>query len=55
MGKRDVVHTFHGMLLRNTQNEIMPFTTTWIDPGGNMLCGVAEKDKDHVISLVYEI
>ena len=48
MGKGDVVHIFNGMLLRHTQNEIMPFTTTWIDLGGNMLCGITEKDKDKV-------
>ena len=31
MGKENVVHMYHGILLSHKKNEIMPFATTWMD------------------------
>ena len=31
MDKEDVVHIYNGILLSHKNNEIMPFSATWVD------------------------
>ena len=39
-----------------TENEVLPFATTWRDPEGIILSDIQiEKDKCHTISLICEI
>ena len=48
-------HTHTGILFSHKiKNEILPFTTTWMDLEGIMLSEISqsEKDKYHMISLL---
>ena len=49
--------THNGILLSHKMNEIMPFTTTWMDLEIVILSEVSQtqKDKYHMISLIYGI
>ena len=54
MDKKDVVHTYSGILFSHKKNEIMPFAATWMEPEALILSEVSQKQKDkyHMISLV---
>ena len=54
---KDVVHIYHGLLLRHKKNEIMPFAATWVDLEMIISSEVsqAEKDQYHMISLIWGI
>ena len=54
MDKEDEVHIYNGILLSHKKNEIMPFTTTWMDLEIIILSEVSHKVKDkyHMISLM---
>ena len=53
MDKKDVVHTYIGILLSHKKDEIMLFAATWMDLEIITLNEVSqtEKDKYHLISL----
>ena len=37
---------------QKNQNEIMPFTVTWMDPETVILSEVKDKDKYHVLTII---
>ena len=41
--KEDVVYIYNGVLLSNQKNEILPFTTMWIELEGIMLSKISQK------------
>ena len=53
MDKEVVVHIYNGMLLSQTEIEIMPFVATWTDPEIIILTEVSQKEKDkyHMVAL----
>ena len=49
-------NVYNGILLSHKKNEIMPFAATWMDLELTKLSGLkSEREKDHVISLIYRI
>ena len=54
MDKENVVYIYHRILLSHKKDEIMPFTTTWMDLEIIILSEVSqtEEDKYHMISLI---
>ena len=54
MDKVDVAHIYNEILLSLKMNEIMPFAT-WMDLEMIILSEVSQKDKYHMISLLYRI
>ena len=52
--KEEVVHIYHGVLLSQKNNDILPFVTTRMDLEGIMLREVSQtqKDKYYTISLI---
>ena len=55
MGKYNVAYIHNGILLSHKKKERMPLAATWMDLEMTILSEVShsEKDKYHVISLVY--
>ena len=51
---KDMVHIYSAMLLME-KNEIMPFVATWIDLEMIILSEVSQTERNHTISLTYEI
>lgn len=50
-GKEDVAHTYNGILLSNQKkSEVLPFTTTWMDPEGVML---SQRERKILCDLAY--
>ena len=55
-----MVHITNGILRSHQKNEIMPFTTGWMDLGIIILTELSHKDKDkcqkipHIWNLKYE-
>ena len=41
-----MVHIFNGILRSHQKNEIMPFTTEWMDLGIIILTELSQKEKD---------
>ena len=41
-----MVHIFNGILHSHQKNEIMPFTTEWMDLGIIILTELSQKEKD---------
>ena len=56
-GLIDVVHKYNGVLLRHKKNKIMPFAATWMQLDILTLSEVSQKEKDkyHMVSVIYEI
>ena len=48
---KGVVHTYGGLLLSLTNNEIMPFATTWMDTE-IVIQSKSARERHHMISLV---
>ena len=46
MDQEDVVHIDHGILFSHKENEIMPFSTTWMDLEILILSEVSQTEKD---------
>ena len=57
MDKEDVAYMYSGILLSHTNNEILPFVTTWMNLEVIMLNEICqtEKDKYCIISLICRI
>ena len=54
MDKEEVVHTYNGTLCGHKNNEILTFSTMWVDVQGIVLREThkTEKEKYHMISLI---
>ena len=57
MDKEDMVHKYREVLLSHKKNEMMPFAARWMELEMiiHKWSKSREKDKYHMISLVYEI
>lgn len=51
------MHTYTGVLFSHIKEEILPFSTAWMDPEGIMLREISQtgNDKYCIISLICEI
>ena len=49
-----MVYMYNGILLGHKKNEILPFSTTWMELEGIMLNEISQTEKDtyHMISLI---
>ena len=52
MDKKAVVHLHNGILLSHKKEEILPFSTAWMELLSEI--SLSEKDKHNLISLIYE-
>ena len=53
MDKEDVVYVYSGVLFSYKENEIMPFSATWMDLDITILSEVSQTQKDkYMISLI---
>ena len=55
MDKEDVVHRDQAMLLSQKKNEIVPFAATWMEIITLSEVSQTEKNKHHMIPLIYEV
>ena len=49
------IHTHHGIFLSHKKNKIMLFTATWMNSEITIPNEVKNKDKYHLISLIFGI
>ena len=51
MDKEDVVHMYNGIILTHQNDEILPFTTMWMEPECVMLSEISQRKTnpyDHI-------